>query len=317
MAMDFQDLFAFVHVARQESFSRAAATLRVAQSALSRRVSRLEHQIGTELLRRHGRGIRLTEAGSILLARADGLIKEVELIERDVLKLADEPTGQFRIALPPTSGQKLAPLIVLECKRQFPRISLKVREGFSGTIHDWIARGEVDIAVLYSPEDSPDLHIEPLIREPLYLVAPASTGADDPLAGVERISLSRIGLLPLILPSRSHGIRVLIDRFAAEHGFHPNIVYEVDGMRTIKGMIEAGLGYTVFSYAGIYEEVEGGTLRAIPLDPPIHWYLSMVTSVSPRDPRALGELQAIIRRKAAEMYKSGYWRGQLVNSAPL
>jgi DNA-binding transcriptional LysR family regulator len=105
---------------------------------------------------------------------------------------------------------------------------------------------------------------------------------------------------------------VLIDRYAAEHAFHPTIAYEVDGMRTIKGMVEAGLGYTVFSYAGVYEEVTAGTLRAIPLDPPMHWYLAMVTRTATRRPRGLVRLQGIVRRQVAEMYKSGYWRGELV-----
>ena len=82
--MLFEDLNAFVVVAQLRSFSRAAAKLRIAQSSLSKRVQRLEHRFGAALLARHGRGVALTQAGEILLLRAERLIHELDALERDV-----------------------------------------------------------------------------------------------------------------------------------------------------------------------------------------------------------------------------------------
>lgn len=310
--MKFEDLDAFVRVARQGGFSRAATQMRIAQSALSRRVTRLEHQLGVQLLTRHGRGVRLTEHGVALLDRANGLMAELESIEHDLLAAAAEPSGEVRVALPPTTAQVMVPLIVQEMRTRFPRIRLKVREGFSGSIHDWVVDGEVDLAVLYNPEESAEVSITPFLREPLYLVAP-SKGADLPANIVKNghIALKQLAGLPLILPSQSHSLRTLLERLAAERRFTLNVVNEVDGMRATKGMVEAGLGYTVFSYAGVYEEVNAGTLRIIPFSPRLQWQLALVERKTASPSRALFEVKRSIADQVHMMLERGFWQGAL------
>jgi len=153
--MNFEDLSAFVAVAKQRSFLKAAVQLRVAQSSLSKRVQRLEHKFGVELLRRHGRGVALTEAGSILAQRAEHLIAELNAVERDVCAQMAVPTGEVRIALPPATGRSLAPLIIQQCKSNFPMIRPMIREGSAADIHGWLSSGDVDIALTYNPECGP------------------------------------------------------------------------------------------------------------------------------------------------------------------
>jgi len=309
--MKFEDLDAFVHVARQGGFSRAATEMRIAQSALSRRVTRLEHELGVRLLARHGRGVRLTEHGMVLLDRAAGLMTELQSIEHDLLSLATEPAGDVRIALPPTTAQVMVPLVVAELREKFPRIKLHVREGFSGFIHDWVVEGKVDLAVLYNPEPSAEVQITPFLREPLYLVAPtAGPAPPDRLLKDGSVRLKQLGALPLILPSHSHSLRTLLERLAAEHRFSLQVVNEVDGMRATKGMVEAGLGYTVFSYAGIYEEVTAGTLKTIPLFPQLQWQLALVEKAGSSS-RALIEVKRSIARQLHVLLERGFWQGQL------
>ena len=311
--MKFEDLDAFVRVARQGGFSRAAAQKRIAQSALSRRVTRLEHELGVALLARHGRGVRLTEHGIALLDRAAGLMTELESIEQDLLGSATEPSGDVRIALPPTTAQVMVPLVVKEMREKFPRIRLHVREGFSGFIHDWVVDGKVDLAVLYNPEPSADLQISPFLREPLYLVAP-SAGA--PLPGEVlkngQIRLKQLGTLPLIVPSHSHSLRTLLERLAAEHRFTLRVVNDVDGMRATKGMVEAGLGYTVFSYAGVYEEVNAGTLTITPFAPRLDWELTLVERKTVAASRALFEVKRSTAQQVHVLLERGLWQGRLV-----
>ncbi len=312
--MKLEDLDAFVHVARQGGFSRAATELRIAQSALSRRVLRLEHELGVRLLTRHGRGVRPTEHGIALLDRACGLMAELQSIERDLLASAGEPSGNVRIALPPTTAQVMVPLIVAELRRRFPRIRLHVREGFSGSIHDWVVEGKVDLAVLYNPEPSADLQITPFLREPLYLVA-ASNGPELPAKAMAngQVRLKRLDTLPLILPSRSHSLRTLLERLAAEHRFSLQVVNEIDGMRATKGMIEAGLGYTVFSYAGVYEEVSAGTLKMIPFLPQLRWQLALVEK-SGAASRALIEIKRLVAQQIHVLLERGFWQGELCHA---
>ena len=82
--MNFTDLETFYEVARRGGFSQAASAMRTAQSAMSRRVARLEHQLGVKLFERHGRGVRLTADGQALMARAEALISELGAIGNDI-----------------------------------------------------------------------------------------------------------------------------------------------------------------------------------------------------------------------------------------
>lgn len=310
--MKFEDLDAFVRVARQGGFSRAAAQMRIAQSALSRRVTRLEHQLGVELLTRHGRGVRLTEHGVALVDRATGLMNELDSIEQDLLASANEPSGEVRIALPPTTAQVMVPLIVAEMRERFPRVKLHVREGYGGSLHNWVADGKVDLAVLYNPEESTEVQITPFLREPLYLVAPS---VDDNLPATVwkngKISIKQLGTLPLILPGQSHSLRAMLERLAADRRISLHVVNEIDGMRSTKAMVEAGLGYTIFSYAGVYEEVNAGTLKIIPFHPQLQWQLALVERKSAAPSRALFEVKRSIKQQVHAMLKRGFWQGTL------
>lgn len=310
--MDFQDLHAFFHVARQESFSRAAAQLRLAQSALSRRVLRLEHQLGTKLLQRHARGVGLTDAGALLFARAEDLMRDLARIESDIHTLSSDPAGHIRIAFPPTSGQVLAPFLVAECRQRLPRVTLHIREGFSGAIHEWLVDGQVDLAVLYDPEPRADLAITPLLREPLFLIAPPARLCPDFVVPAKGIAFRRLAELPLVLPGRSHSIRALVERQAAEHGFTPHVVSEVDGINVTKGMVEAGLGFTVFSHVGVHEEVAAGTLRAIPFARRLDWRLSVAHRKSAPLSPAIAELKRMIAAQIGAMIEKKLWRGEIV-----
>ena len=310
--MDFGDLNAFIHVAKQGGFSKAAAELRVAQSALSRRVARLEHQLAVPLLKRNGRGVVVTEEGAALLDRTEGLIQELCLIEQNVLVLAKEPAGRVTVALPPTTGQVLGPLLAAECRERFPQITLELREGISGFIHDWLAKDEVDLALLYDPERAPGVEVVPLLDEPLYLIAPAFPDAASELGELQEFPLNQLGRLPLIVPGHSHSLRRLLERLAAEHRTTLRIINQVDGMRITKGMVEAGLGYTVFSYAGVYEEVEAGTLRAIPLRPTPQWRLSLVHRTMHQGLRAQIEVKRLIEQQIHSLVDRKLWRGRII-----
>lgn len=306
--MDFRDLEAFVAVARREHFSRAAAQLRVAQSALSRRVDRLEHLLGTKLLERRGRGVRLTDAGRVLLTRSEALIRELSAVEADIQTLAKEPTGYVRLALPPATSEVLSPLLVIACRKKFPRITLHIREGYSGAIHEWLLAGEVDVAVYYSPKPAPEIEIVPLLDEPLCVVLPAQTQVDNESVFPVRKLID----LPLIMPARPHSLRHVVERYTSDHGFQPRIDMEIDGIRTIRSIVSCGLGCTIFSYAEIADGIEAGLIKAIPLEPQLNWRLSMVRKKSLRSSRATEEIQALIVEQISTLLQRRLWTGKLL-----
>lgn len=309
--MNFEDLSAFLVVAKLKSFSKAAIQLRIAQSSLSKRVQRLEHRFGVALLKRLGRGVALTEAGAILARRAEPLIAELEAVERDVCARMTVPTGDVRIALPPATGHLLAPLIVSQCRTNFPLIRLLIRDGTAADIHSWLLMDDVDIALIYDPECGPEFEIEPFLSEPLMVIGSATdpvTGK--PIAYPKSYSIKDLAQLPLCMPGRPHSIRVLVERLCAKYAVKPRIEYEINGIGSSKGLVEKGLAVAIFGHAGFKEEIDAGRVRAIPFSSPLMNRKLCIAYPRRDDARSpLLSVKAIIETELGRLLKEGFWQG--------
>lgn len=309
--MNFDDLSAFMAVARQRSFSRASTELRIAVSALSKRVQRLEHAMGRELLVRHSKGVSLTSAGVVVVERAGELLDRFEHLERDVFTALETPGGQVRMALPPATSRFLAPLVYERCKQQFPDIAPVIRAGASDALHQWLSADELDLALMYNAEESSSLVIQPLLVEPLYVIAPSHHPVTRKrIEYPDAYSLADLSSLPLLLSRRPHSIRVLLDRLCAKYGQRLNLVFEVDGIEMLKGMVTAGHGVGVFGYAGLRDELERGGLVAIPFNfPLLSWTLSLVTprrdDVSP----AVVVIRDLVLDAIRQLIRQDFWKG--------
>lgn len=309
--MNFDDLSAFMAVARQRSFSRASAELRIAVSALSKRVQRLEHAMGRELLVRHSKGVSLTSAGVVVMERAAELLDRFDHLERDVYTALETPGGQVRMALPPATSRFLAPLVYERCKQQFPEIAPVIRAGASDAIHEWLSADELDLALMYNAEESSSLVIQPLLVEPLYVIAPSH----DPVTGrpikyPAAYSLADLSSLPLLLSRRPHSIRVLLDRLFAKYGQPLNLVFEVDGIEMLTGMVTAGHGVGVFGYVGLRDELERGGLVAIPFNfPLLSWTLSLVTPRRDEASPAVGVIRDLVLDAIRQLIRQDFWHG--------
>ena len=123
----------------------------MAQPALSRQIRKLEQELGVDLLVRHGRGVRLTGAGSILLERAEQMIHLLRNTGDEVRANANAVTGHVSLGLPPAGGLLLGPPIVRTFQREWPQVAMQVRDGISNLLQEWLLDGRLDVAVLYNP----------------------------------------------------------------------------------------------------------------------------------------------------------------------
>lgn len=311
--MKFEDLEAFLDVAELGGFSRAAAHRRVAQSALSRRVARLEHQLGVQLFERRARGVLLTEHGVVLLERARDLVRQLDVIKRETQELSTQPMGEVRLAIPPMTATVLAPRVVREIRERHPGIKLSVREGTSGQIHSWVLSGEVDVALLYNPEESVEFEIDSVVKAPLFLIAPVKAPhelqdqIDKGMRSDGRFRFKSIGSVPLIMPNPLHGVRKLVERMAAEHRVAINIAIEADGLGVAVALVREGLGCTVFSYAGEDGQSPRQCLRLIPFSPPMSWTLAVICRADPRPRRAAVAVKQVLKHHIDSLLGAGFW----------
>ncbi|MCB8878549.1 LysR family transcriptional regulator [Acidisoma silvae] len=263
--LELKQLKYFLCVADAGSFSKAAVTLALTQPVLSRQVKFLEEELGEELFYRNGRGIVLSNAGQILANHAREMVNIADRITGEMAARRAKPSGKVVIAMPPSIGWVLTVPLVQRCRTLYPEISLHAVEGFSGHVLEWLSTGRVDIGVVYNAPRHPTLLTEPLLEEDLILLGPP----DDPAGvGDDPITIEQLAEVPLIMPARPHGLRMQVDHAMTRIGVTLRIEHEMDAMTTTLGLVEAGVGYTILSYAATQPRIAAGRLRWWPIEAP-------------------------------------------------
>ncbi|MCR6631911.1 MAG: LysR substrate-binding domain-containing protein [Magnetospirillum sp.] len=221
--IDIRRLRYFLSIVEEGSLSRAAEVLHVAQPALSLHLKRLEAEFGCQLVLRTTRGVVPTESGQRLAQRAQALLAEVGSLADEVRGLEAVPAGPAVIGIPTSLGTILTVPLVKQVRERYPDIRLRVVEALSGHMQEWVLSGEVDLAVVFGTDPPPGLAADFLARESLCLVGPRDSEVTQ---GRSEIAMDEVLDLPLIMPSRPHGVREEVERAATIRRRPPNVIVE-------------------------------------------------------------------------------------------
>lgn len=306
--MEFDQLKAFLTVAETGTFSRAAIRLATTQPILSRKVKMLETVLGAELFYRTGRGVVLSEAGKLLEHYARGILDTAQSARTAIQALGASPVGHVTIGLPASIGTVLSVELVQEFRLVFPNVSIKVMEGYSGHVLEWLIAGRLDIAILY---DSPALRSKTLVSDTiltdeLFLIG---SPKDPAHVGNGSMQASRLADIPLVLPSRPHGIRMLVDNALARSGSAVAQVHtEIDAMHSMLALAESGMGYTILSYSSVRELVLAKRLRIWRIvNPTITRTLVITTTTQRPSTKPARALMRMFREKVESYVREGRW----------
>lgn len=307
--MEFVDLQYFVSIAETGSFTKSALQNNVAQSALSRRVRDLEAEMGNALFYRNGRGVVLTEAGETFLSAARAILAQREALCQDMRRAAGELDGTVKLAVPPSVGLVLLAPLLHQIRTDHPRIRMRVLEGFSGHVADWLAAGKVDLAVLYKMKASTLLDAEHLLFEDMFLIS----APDAPRMGrADGVPMTELAAEDLVLPGIPHGLRVLVEDAAARAGVTLNVAMEVETLPTIYDLVRTGGLRTVLPLAAVKQEVTEGRLIAQRIvDPVISRELILAHAPHRAAAPVTKAVVRLIRSKISELVRSGVWDGRL------
>jgi DNA-binding transcriptional LysR family regulator len=301
--MDFRQLRTFSCVAELGSLSKASDTLRVAQPALSRQIKLLEHELRTELFTRNGRGMVLTEAGRLLLARTSGIVRQIDQIRDDIQSSKGPPSGQVVLGLVPTVSCVLSARFARACVEKFPGISLRIVESYSGHLVEWLHRGEMDLAILYGRSADLHLNVESLGRDNIVAVGPRGCG----LARKKSVDVGWLLRQRLVLPSHSHGLRALIEHAAAQRKIKLNIQLEADSFRVLTSLVEEGLGFALLPPSSVHAEVADGRLETAVVSKPMTRELIFASPIDRPVSTASLAVTALLREEVAACRKDGVW----------
>jgi LysR family nitrogen assimilation transcriptional regulator len=231
--IDSKRLLYFFHVARMRSFSAAEAILGVAQPALSRQIQQLESELGVQLLVRNGRGVSLTQYGTILQEQAVTILGDMSNAVEQLELARRNPAGQISIAASAGIMAYFMPEILRRYVAAFPEIRVTALQAATGEVYDHLAAGTVDVAIILQARSAQKLTCQRLMVEPLYLVA----RRDHQISGQQFVERSQLPNLPLVLPASRHGMRDYIDEYCKEGGIEINCNLFIDSVPLMKALV--------------------------------------------------------------------------------
>jgi LysR family transcriptional regulator, nitrogen assimilation regulatory protein len=296
--MDIRQLKAFVDVAANGSYARAAAIVGVAQSALSRQLSALERGIGGRLFHRTGRGVVLTELGERMLPRARALVADADAWRDAARGERTEPHGEVTLGVVPVASRGLIAVIAAELRRHYPAIRLRALEAYSGQVEEWLAAGRIEIAIYNRYRRGRVASAEPLARSDVHLIL----RHDHPMARRREIAVRALAEIPLALPVRPNSLTSMLTGLAASQHFELDIRLEAGSTPLIRDVMIAS-GLATISPRHVYaREIETGELHAIPIVRPKILQTTWMSLSSHHPPSEAAQIVArLIRQLAAKM----------------
>jgi DNA-binding transcriptional LysR family regulator len=241
MKFDLADLRGFLAVADLGSFRAASLSMHLSQSALSRRIDKLEDALGVELFSRSTRKVELTTIGRGFVPRARNVLNELESALVGIQDVAERMSGLVTVACVPSAVAYFLPAVMLEYHQQYPRIRIRVIDESSSVVLTAVARGDADFGLTYIGTQDADIDFQPLLEEPFV----AAVHKDHPLARRRQVSWQDLSDYEYISLAQGSGNRFLIDQALAHSEIKPRWACEVQHVPALVSMVEAGLGVGV------------------------------------------------------------------------
>jgi DNA-binding transcriptional LysR family regulator len=241
MNFDLADLRGFLAVADLGSFRAAAESLHLSQSAVSRRVDKLEEALGVDLFVRTTRRVELTTIGRTFVHKARAVLNELENALLGIADFAERISGEVTVACVPSAVGYFLPGVIGEFHRLHPRIRVRLIDESSSDILLAVANGEADLGLTYIGTQEPDIEFEPLLDDPFVVACPS----DHPLAGRRRVTWAELAQHDYVSLAQGSGNRFLLDQALAHVEHKPEWFCEVRHVPALVSLVEAGLGFGI------------------------------------------------------------------------
>lgn len=251
----------YVTVVEQSHFSKAGAMLNLSQPGVSLHIRNLENELGTRLLHRSPKQVRMTEAGTILYKYAKQILSLYDDAGREIRLLRDEVTGNLQIGASFTIGEYILPARLAEFARQYPLVSLQVTIGNTEEIIAAVRANQLDVGFIEGETADPELTIIPYMKDEMIVIAPAGHPLADSLA-VEKDMLQD---QTWVLREHGSGTRAYSDHFFQESGVHVKRAYVFNSSQGVKEAVAAGLGLGMLSRWIVRKELAGGEISELRL----------------------------------------------------
>ena len=257
--MNLRHLAVFHAVAKAGSVNAAAPLLRTSQPAVSRELQTLEGRLGMPLFDRLPRGMRLTEAGQVLLSYAERIFGIEQAAERAMRELADLESGQLAIGASNTIGTYLLPGFIARYHQRYPRIRLSLEIGNTEEVVKGIHDARFNLAFVEGSVHDETLEVREIRRD--RIVAVAASGHH--LAAAAAPGLRALAGTPALLREHGSGTREIVDQAFARRGLALDSILEIGNSEALKRVALEGGGVGWLSELCVVQELAAGSLVAL------------------------------------------------------
>jgi DNA-binding transcriptional LysR family regulator len=257
MKIDFDGIQAFVVIAELGGFSKAAEHLHVTQTALTRRVQKLESYFGLRLLDRTTRYVELTAVGRDFLPQAKSIVSEMTMAVGRLKDMSRSAKGNFTIACVPTMASHALPAVIRRYAVAHPGNRIRIIDASAFEVRDAVLHGQAELGIGIPTEAHPDLVEIQLLEEPYLFFC----REEHPLSARTSITWSDLREAELIVISSMSANRVFLDYQLAKRGISLQGAYEVQHLSTAIGLVAAGVGTAILPSSTLEEGARPGLCR--------------------------------------------------------
>lgn len=236
--MELRQLEYFQTVCRQNSISKAAEQLHVAQPSVSIAIQKLEEELGVALFNRSQRQISLTSEGHVFLQRVNDILMRIGDSVSEIKDLKLFHKGSVKIGVPPMIGVFVFPPIFAEFRKKYPHIELIAVEGGSISIQSLVEQGKIDIGIITQANATAHLTTLPLTQGQIHVCLPPR----HPLSGFTSVPFEKLHNQPFILLREDTYNRQVIIEECKKRQMHPQIVFSSSQVDTIISLVELEIG---------------------------------------------------------------------------
>jgi LysR family hydrogen peroxide-inducible transcriptional activator len=239
--MNLRDLRYLVAVADTRHFGKAAARCHVSQPTLSAQLKKLEEYLGVELIERQPRRVSLTEIGQQVVALARRIVMDSDELLSMARTQNDPLSGTLKLALIPTIGPYLLPLIARKLRKQLPKLKLMLYEYQTGPLLGALRAGDIDAGILALPANADGVDTYKLYDEEFTIAVPK----EHPLAQRTHIKLDELSTDSLLLLEDGHCLRDQALEICGRANLEEDQDYRATSLETLRQMVATGMGITL------------------------------------------------------------------------
>lgn len=295
-----QQLLVFVTVVEKENFSRAAEVLHMTQPAVSQYIQTLERTMGTKLLERSNKFVRLNKAGQIVYHHAKEILGLYHKMQGLVDDLTNNASGELAIGASYTFGEYVLPHIIANLSKQYPLIKPAITIGNTHEIEELVSNRTIDLGIVEGEIKNKKLQIEVIAEDFMFIIVSAS----HPLAKRKNLKLPDLEKETWIVREKGSGTREAVEGMFAKFQFFPKKIMEFGSTQIIKESVEAGLGISLLSQRVIHKEMSLRKLHILEIQGfPIIRNFYLITPLSEFQTKATELFFHILRNESGRQIK--------------